>query len=116
MATRKPKKAQPQAEEAEDLVESGLEAADDSDDDDSNDVSASADFDGDSDSDDDSSPATPDDHLVDYSVKSREATRAALNAQIEEYLSRGGKINHVDNNVTADPPRKPTSNYGSRPI
>ncbi|UTA48070.1 hypothetical protein L1F30_00680 [Simiduia sp. 21SJ11W-1] len=91
-----------------------MDAAADSDDDDEDDTRSSAAASFDSDDDDDS--AASDDHLVDYSVRSREATRAALNAQIEEFLARGGKINHVDNNVTADPPKKPTSNYGSRPI
>ena len=115
MATRKPQKSKSVVDDAEDLIEPGLEAADDSDDEETDDgVSASADFDGDDEG--DSNAPTSDDHLVDYSVKSREATRAALNAQIEEFLTRGGKISHVDNNVTADPPRKPTSNYGSRPI
>lgn len=100
------------ADEPEELLESEeLEAADDEEE--SEEYTAAS-----SDYDDDSGPAVAavDDHLVDYSVKSREATRAALNAQIEEFLSRGGRINQVDNNVTADPPRKPTSNYGSRPI
>ncbi|MBB3169943.1 hypothetical protein [Simiduia aestuariiviva] len=113
MASRKPKKSSTADEALDDSVDSKFESLEDDDDDEeSTGVKASAAFD--SDDDDDSTPV--DDHLVDYSVRSREATRAALNAQIEEYLSRGGKINHVDNNVTADPPRKPTSNYGSRPI
>ncbi len=113
MASRKPKKSSTADEALDDSVDSKLESLEDDEDEESTGVKASAAFDSDDD-DDDSTPV--DDHLVDYSVRSREATRAALNAQIEEYLSRGGKINHVDNNVTADPPRKPTSNYGSRPI
>ena len=49
-------------------------------------------------------------------VSSRQALRDEMTRQIEEYLARGGKIQEVDPNVTADPPRKPESEYGSRPI
>ena len=117
MATRKPKKSSAIVDEPEDAVEIGVEATDDSEDDDSPDVSASSDFDSDSDDDDSSSSSVQlDDHMVDYSVKSREMARQTLNEQIAAFLAKGGQINHIDNNVTADPPRKPTSNYGSRPI
>lgn len=113
---RKAKKTDTAVQEPEELLDNDtVEAAeDDSDEDDSYSASSSSDYEGDSD--DESSSASSDDHLVDYSVKSRETARAALNSQIEEFLARGGKINLIDNNVTADPPRKPTSNYGSRPI
>lgn len=77
-----------------------------SDDDLSESVSAS-----DSDSDNDSQ-----DIDFDYSLTAKEKERLELQQQIEEFLSRGGKINHVDSNVTGDPPQKPSSNYGSRPI
>lgn len=118
MATRKPKKSSAVIDEPEDAVEVGVEAVDDSDEEESSEYSAASDFDSDTDSDDDSpvSAAVADDHLVDYSVKSREMARQTLNDQIAEFLAKGGQINHIDNNVTADPPRKPTSNYGSRPI
>lgn len=49
-------------------------------------------------------------------VSSRQALRDEMDRQIQEFLSRGGKIQEVDPNVTADPPRKPESDYGSRPI
>lgn len=112
---RKAKTSDTAVKEPDEVLENDtVEAADDDSDDESYSAASSSDYDGDSD--DDSSSASSDDHLVDYSVKSRETARAALNAQIEEFLARGGKINLIDNNVTADPPRKPTSNYGSRPI
>lgn len=111
MASRKPTKKTKVVEEPEEVIDSSLDSDDSESDEETTRVSAAS-----FDSDDDDDSASSDDHLVDYSVRSREATRAALNAQIEEYLAKGGKINHVDNNVTADPPRKPTSNYGSRPI
>jgi len=49
-------------------------------------------------------------------VSSRQALRDEMDRQIQEFLSRGGKIQEIDPNVTADPPRKPESDYGSRPI
>jgi len=54
--------------------------------------------------------------LEDFSVASRQKARDELEAQIAEFLARGGKINEVPANVTADPPKKPTSDYGGRPI
>ncbi len=54
--------------------------------------------------------------IEDFSIASRQKARDELEAQIAEFLSRGGKINQIDPNVTADPPKKPTSDYGGRPI
>lgn len=54
--------------------------------------------------------------IEDFSIASRQKAREELEAQIAEFLARGGKINQVDPNVTADPPKKPTSDYGGRPI
>ena len=52
----------------------------------------------------------------DRSVTSRNRIRDKMRSDIEDFLSHGGRINHIDPHVTADPPRKPTSNYGGRPI
>jgi hypothetical protein len=49
-------------------------------------------------------------------VSSRQSLRDEMERQIAEFLSRGGQIKEIDPNVTADPPRKPESEYGSRPI
>lgn len=49
-------------------------------------------------------------------VASRQKLRDEMSKEIEDFLARGGKIDHVEPNVTADPPRKPDSDYGSRPI
>jgi|SRR5690606_11772105 len=49
-------------------------------------------------------------------VASRQAQREEMEREIQEFLSRGGKIAQIEPNVTADPPRKPNSEYGSRPI
>ncbi|MEG0245217.1 MAG: transcriptional regulator SutA, partial [Pseudomonas sp.] len=40
----------------------------------------------------------------------------ALAKAMEEFLSRGGKVQEVEANVVADPPKKPDNKYGSRPI
>jgi len=49
-------------------------------------------------------------------VASRQKQREEMAREIEEFLARGGKISQIEPNVTADPPRKPDSDYGSRPI
>jgi len=54
--------------------------------------------------------------LEDVPVSSRQAQRDEMQRQIDEFLARGGKIAEIDPNVTADPPKKPESDYGSRPI
>ena len=50
------------------------------------------------------------------SIASRKKLRNKMNGDVEAFLKNGGSIDHVEPNVMADPPRKPTSNYGSRPI
>lgn len=49
-------------------------------------------------------------------VESRKKLRASMEAQIEEFLKKGGEIEEVPSNITADPPKKPSSEYGNRPI
>ena len=56
------------------------------------------------------------DRPEDRTVTSRANIRTELGDQIAEFLAKGGAINQIDPNVMADPPRKPQSNYGSRPI
>lgn len=50
------------------------------------------------------------------SVASRAKLRSKMNDDVDAYLKKGGKIHEIEPNVMADPPRKPVSNYGSRPI
>lgn len=50
------------------------------------------------------------------SVEAKQKERDALARAMEEFLSRGGKVQEVEVNVVADPPKKPESKYGSRPI
>lgn len=63
-----------------------------------------------------SAKASESEALEDFSIASRQKVRDELEAQIAEFLARGGKISEVPANVTADPPKKPTSDYGGRPI
>lgn len=49
-------------------------------------------------------------------VESRKRLRAVMDKQIEEYLAKGGEIEQVPSNIISDPPKKPASNYGNRPI
>ncbi|SDU29112.1 hypothetical protein [Halopseudomonas salegens] len=56
------------------------------------------------------------DELEGASLAAKERERQFLAQQIEEYLARGGKVQEVSGDVLNDPPRKPESKYGSRPI
>lgn len=56
------------------------------------------------------------DFAEERSITSRERARSRLSSDVEEFLARGGAIDKVDPEVTADPPRKPQPKYGSRPI
>lgn len=49
-------------------------------------------------------------------VAARDPIRSKLQSEIEAFLEQGGEITQVEACVRADPPRKPTSNYGSQPI
>jgi hypothetical protein len=60
--------------------------------------------------------ATESEALEDFSIASRQKIRDEIEDQIAAFLARGGKINEVPPNVTADPPKKPTPDYGGRPI
>ncbi len=57
-----------------------------------------------------------DDRPEDRTITSRAQIRRELTDQMEVFLATGGEIANVASGHTADPPRKPTSNYGSRPI
>ena len=46
----------------------------------------------------------------------KQVERDELSRQVEAFLASGGKIDEVAVNVLADPPKKPTSNYGRQPI
>lgn len=50
------------------------------------------------------------------SVSSKEALRRQLEEEMERFLAKGGKVQEIPPDVTADPPQKPVSNYGSKPI
>lgn len=50
------------------------------------------------------------------SVEAKQKERDALAAAMEAFLASGGKVQEVEANVVSDPPKKPDSKYGSRPI
>lgn len=49
-------------------------------------------------------------------VATRERIRDKMTSDIEAFLNGGGKIDAIKPNVMTDPPRKPSSEYGSQPI
>lgn len=49
-------------------------------------------------------------------VSSKEALRRQLEEEMERFLARGGKVQEIPPDVTTDPPQKPVSNYGSKPL
>lgn len=56
------------------------------------------------------------DLVVSTSSAARDEMRQAMQDDVAAFLAKGGQITQVDDNVMADPPRKPQTNYGSRPI
>ncbi|MGE8499983.1 MAG: transcriptional regulator SutA [Pseudomonas sp.] len=50
------------------------------------------------------------------SIEAKQKERDALARAMEDFLARGGKVQEVEPNVVSDPPKKPDSKYGSRPI
>lgn len=46
----------------------------------------------------------------------RKAVRDQLDNDVEAFLASGGSVQEIDVNVMADPPTKPVSKYGGRPI
>lgn len=70
----------------------------------------------DSKKDDDSSNIITYDDGRDRTLSSREAERRQLEADMARFLNGGGQIQQIEKDVRMDPPRRPESNYGSRPI
>ena len=60
--------------------------------------------------------ANGDDSVEHRTIVSRMKVRDKVAEDIAAYLQNGGTIVEVAPNVTADPPRKPESNYGARSI
>lgn len=59
--------------------------------------------------------ADPDDAET-LTVSSKESLRRQLEEEMARFLAQGGKIKEIPPDVTTDPPQKPVSNYGSKPI
>ena len=58
--------------------------------------------------------ANDQDHV--HTIQSRQGLRRQFEADVEAFLKSGGHIEQIDMHVTADPPTKPVSRYGGRPI
>ena len=56
------------------------------------------------------------DDAVTRTVAAKAGMRTQLEDDIQRFLAQGGNVSQVDASVSADPPKKPVSNYGSRPI
>ena len=49
-------------------------------------------------------------------LNARKNIRAQLDEDIEAFLSKGGCVEEIDVNVMTDPPTRPISKYGGKPI
>ena len=49
-------------------------------------------------------------------VSSKEAERRQLEEEMERFLAAGGKIRQIPAEERSDPPKRPRSSYGSKPI
>ncbi len=96
----------------EELEDTGVEGEDEA----SEDIDESGDSDETSYAGGASSKVSESEALEDFSIASRQKVRDEIEDQVAAFLARGGKINEVAPNVTADPPKKPTPDYGGRPI
>lgn len=47
-----------------------------------------------------------------HGIELREQARQSLAADIEAFLSDGGKVESIEANLRADPPKRPENNYG----
>jgi len=54
--------------------------------------------------------------VVERSLSSRAKLRDQMAEDVNRFMSKGGSVEEVPKSFRADPPKKPTSNYGSRPI
>lgn len=57
-----------------------------------------------------------DEAVENRTVESRNVLRNKVEDDIAAFLARGGTISEIAPDVTADPPKKPENNYGSRAI
>ncbi|SFM27701.1 hypothetical protein [Halopseudomonas yangmingensis] len=60
--------------------------------------------------------ASTEDELAGLSLEAKAREREMLAKQMEEFLARGGRVQEINDDVVSDPPKKPDSKYGSRPI
>lgn len=51
-----------------------------------------------------------------HNPEHQEGLRRKVAQDVEAFLNSGGHVKQVERGLRADPPRKPKSQYGSRPI
>lgn len=68
----------------------------------------------DSEGDDEPTSSRRNEPLEDFSIAARQRMRDELNAQVEAFLARGGKINELPTAFNSVPPKKPASDFGGR--
>ena len=56
------------------------------------------------------------DAIIERTLTSRTRLRDEMEDDIAAFLNSGGEIQTVEKNLRTDPPKKPQSNYGARPI
>ncbi|MFT7686010.1 MAG: hypothetical protein ACI9FB_001355 [Candidatus Azotimanducaceae bacterium] len=49
-------------------------------------------------------------------IDARQIVRNQLESDVAAFLSKGGSVQEVEANITADPPSKPSAKYGGQPI
>lgn len=52
----------------------------------------------------------------DFGIVARQKLRDELNAQVEAFLARGGRINEVPSNFNSSRPQKPVSDYSDQAL
>lgn len=53
---------------------------------------------------------------LNHTPETRKSMREQMASEVEAFLKAGGRVQVVEEGERADPPRKPESQYGSRPI
>lgn len=53
---------------------------------------------------------------VNHTSENRKSLREQMASEVEAFLKAGGRVQEVERGKRADPPKKPESQYGSRPI
>lgn len=53
---------------------------------------------------------------LNHTSDNRKSLREQMASEVEAYLKAGGRVQEVERGKRSDPPRKPQTQYGSKPI